>query len=129
VEGFNSGVRGFTEKKKKKLSMNLNRKYFTNISYISEKQVKFINQNDEIPFQNSAQCPFNLLGLQTQYTLIRQPVFQTKADRNKNVHVQEPYTLRRTIHRFQFYFHHSVLWSSVARLGFGSVARLVAGLE
>jgi len=35
---------------KKKLSMNRNREYFTDISYISEKQAKFIKQNDEIPF-------------------------------------------------------------------------------
>ena len=89
--------------------MNRNREYFTDISYISEKQVKFTNQNYEIPFENSAQGPFLLLCFQMQYTWIRQPVFQTKAERNKNVHVQVPYSLRRTIHRFQFYFHHSVL--------------------
>jgi len=44
--------------------MNRNREYFTDISYISEKQAKFIKQNDEIPFENSAQGPFRLLRFQ-----------------------------------------------------------------
>lgn len=89
--------------------MNHNREYFTDISYISKKQAKFINQNHEIAFEKSAQLAFLLLCFQMQYTWIRQPVFQTKAQRIKYVHVQVPYSLQRTIHRFQFYFHHSVL--------------------
>jgi hypothetical protein len=38
--------------------MNHNREYFPDILYISEKQVKFINQNHEIAFENSAQGAF-----------------------------------------------------------------------
>jgi hypothetical protein len=48
--------------------MNRTTEYFSDISCISEKQVKFINQNDEIPFENSAQVPVRLLCFQMQYT-------------------------------------------------------------
>lgn len=63
--------------------MNRNREYFIDISYISEKQVKFINQN-KIPFEKSVKGPFRLLRLQKKYIWIRQPVFQ-----NKGRHKQE----------------------------------------
>ena len=48
--------------------MNHNREYFTDISYISKKQAKFINQNHEIAFEKSAQLAFLLLCFQMQYT-------------------------------------------------------------
>lgn len=59
--------------------MNRNRAYFTAISYISEKQVKFINQNDEIPFQTQRKVPVvccvfkcNRLELDSQFFKQRQ---------------------------------------------------------